>query len=204
MECKLEAVEYVLPIFFFFFFFFFERQRERERTAGTQRFILNLEILNKYLKCKHFKMQTLQIISTFTQAKCYIANVDLKDAYYPVRIDGDDTVFLKFVHRSKLLKFVVFPNGLSPGPQKFTKLTKPSLAMLRIQGYTIAIHISYIIAIEQNLEERLHTTVEIIHLFQKQGFVIHPDKRKFISTKLVEYLGFIIEKWLSIYQIREK
>ena len=45
-------------------------------------------------------MQTLQIISTFTQPKCYIANADLKDAYYPVKIDGDDTVFLKFFHRS--------------------------------------------------------------------------------------------------------
>ena len=131
-------------------------------------------------------MQTLQTIQP---------SFNLKDAYYSVKIDGEDTCFLKLVCRSKLLKFVVFPNGLVPGLQKFTKLTKPPLARLRMQGCTIAIHINGIIAIDKSLEECLHTMVEIIHLFQKLDFVIHSEKSKFISTKVVEYLGFIIEKW---------
>ena len=70
-----------------------------------------------------------------------MVTIDLKDAYYSVEIDGNDTCFLKFLCNSKLLKFVVLPNGLSPGPRKFTKLTKPPLAILRMQGSTVAIHI---------------------------------------------------------------
>ena len=58
--------------------------------------------------------------------------IDLKDAYYSVKTDGEDTRFLKFLCSSKLLKFVVLPNGFSPGSRKFTKLTKSPLAMLRM------------------------------------------------------------------------
>ena len=73
-------------------------------------------------------MQPIQKILTLIQPDCYMATFDLKDAYYSVKIDGDDTCFLKFLCNSKILKFVVLPNGLSPGTQQFTKLTKPLLA----------------------------------------------------------------------------
>ena len=79
-----------------------------------------------------------------------MATIDLKDAYYSVKIDGNDTCFLKFVCNSKLLKFIVLPNGLLLGPRKIKKLTKPALAMLRMQGYTVAICIDDIIAIGQS------------------------------------------------------
>ena len=73
-----------------------------------------------------------------------MTTIDLKDAYYSVKIDGDDARFLNFLCNSKLLKFVVLPNGLSPGPRKFTKVTKPPklamLAMLIMQEYTVAIY----------------------------------------------------------------
>ena len=86
------------------------------------------------------------------------------------------------------MKFLVLPNGLPPGPRKFTKLTKPPLAMLRMQGYTVAIYIDDIIAIDQSFEECLLTVVETVHLFQKLSFVIHSDKSKFMPAKIVEYL----------------
>ena len=127
-------------------------------------------------------MQTLQTILTLIQPNCYMANIYLKDVYYSVKIDGDDTCFLKFLCNSKLLKFVVLPSGLSPGLRKFAKLTKPPLAMLRMQGYTVGTYIDDIIAIDQSFEECLLTVVETINLFQKLGFVIHPDKGKFILT----------------------
>ena len=81
----------------------------------------------------------------------------------------------------------------SPAPQKFTKLTKPPLTVLRMQGYTVAIYIYDIIAIDQSFEECLLTVVETINLLQKLGFVIHPDKNKFMPAKVVEHLGFIID-----------
>ena len=86
-------------------------------------------------------MQTLQTTLTLIQPNFYMATIDLKYAYYSVKIDYDDTCFLKFLCNSKILKFLFLPNDFSPGPQKFTKLTKPPLAMLRMQGYTVEIYI---------------------------------------------------------------
>ena len=88
-----------------------------------------------------------------------MAATDLKDAYYSVKIDELDTKYLKFLLNSSLLKFVVLPNGLSPGPRKFTKLTTPSLALLRIQGHTIAIYIDDIISVDDTFESCLLTVI---------------------------------------------
>ena len=104
VECEHEPLEYISPIFL------------KEKTDGTQRLILNLKNLNKHLEYKHFKMQTLQTTLTLIQPNCYVVTIGLKDVYYSVKTDGDDTRFLKFLCNSKLLKFLVLSNGLSPGP----------------------------------------------------------------------------------------
>ena len=119
-------------------------------------------------------------------------------------LDGGDTCFLEFLCNSKLLKFLVLPNGLSPGPRKFTKLTKPSLAMLRMKGYTVTIYSDDIIAIDQSFDECLLTVVETTKLLQKLGFVIHPDKSKLIPSKIVEYLGFIIDSEKMIIYLSDQ
>ena len=69
VECEHEPVKYISPIFL------------REKTDGIQRLILNLKHLYKNLEYKHFKMQTLTIL-TLIQPNCYMAAIDLKDAYY--------------------------------------------------------------------------------------------------------------------------
>ena len=56
-------------------------------------------------------------------------------------------------------------------------------------GYTAAKNINDVIATDHGFEECIFTVVETIHLFQKLGFVIHPDKSKFVPAKIVEYLG---------------
>ena len=81
-----------------------------------------------------------------------MATIDWKDAEYAVKIDGDDTHFLRFLCSSKLWEFVFLHNGFSPGSRRFTRLSKSSLAMLRVQGHTVTMHIDNIIAIDQSYE----------------------------------------------------
>ena len=42
-------------------------------------------------------MQTILTILTLIKPNCYMATIDLKDAYYSVKMYGDDTLFLKFL-----------------------------------------------------------------------------------------------------------
>ena len=66
---------------------------------------------------------------------------------------------LKFLLNFRLLQLVVSPNGLSPGSRKFTKLTKPPLALFRIQGHTVAIYIDDIISVDDTFENFLLTVI---------------------------------------------
>ena len=41
-------------------------------------------------------MQTFQSVLSLIQPDCFMATIDLKDAYYSVKIDELDTKYLKF------------------------------------------------------------------------------------------------------------
>lgn len=62
---------------------------------------------------------------------CFIASVDLKDAYYCVPIAPSHQKYLKFEWDRRLYQFPCFPNGLAFCPRKFTKLMKLVYAILR-------------------------------------------------------------------------
>ena len=53
---------------------------------GTFRMILNLKNFNTYVTYRHFKMDTLNVITNLLSKNCYMASVDLKDAYYSIPI----------------------------------------------------------------------------------------------------------------------
>ena len=107
-----EKGEFILPIFF------------RSKSDGTRRLILNLKPLNEFLEYKHFKMERVHSVTDLIQPHCYMATIDVNDAYYAVKIsEEEDSKYLKFYTGKMLLKFVVLPNALSSGPPKFTKLS---------------------------------------------------------------------------------
>ena len=85
----------------------------------------------------------------------------------------------------------MLPNGLSSGPRKFTKLTKPPIACLRIEGVIVAIYIDDIIVIGDTYEECLIGTIKTIKLFLKLGFIIHPEKSSLQPSQEITYLEFV-------------
>ena len=85
----------------------------------------------------------------------------------------------------------MLPNGLSSGPRKFTKLTKPPIACLRTEGVIVAIYIDDIIVIGDTYEECLIGTIKTIKLFLKLGFIIHSEKSPLQSSHEITYLGFV-------------
>ena len=49
--------------------------------------ILNLKKLNKFVACHHFKMESFKHVISMMKPNCFMASVDLKDAYY-MRMHG--------------------------------------------------------------------------------------------------------------------
>ena len=114
-----EKDEFISPIFL------------RPKPDGSHRLILNLKSLNKHVLYRHFKMDSIWTAIRLMTPNCFMASVDIKDAYYSVHIAQKHQKYLKFIWNNKLYKFTCFPNGLAFCPRKFTKLMKPVFATLR-------------------------------------------------------------------------
>ena len=121
-------------------------------------------------------MEKVRSVADLIQPHCCMTSIDLKDAYYSAKISEEDSKYLTLYAGNFFLKFVVLPNGLSSGPQKFTKLTKPTIACLRIEGVIVPIYIDDVIVIGETYEECLTGTIKTIDLFLNLGFIIHPEK----------------------------
>ena len=75
-------------------------------------------------------MDTLQTIITLMSPNCFMASVDIKDAYYTVPVHEKHRKYLKFLWNGKLYQFTNMPNGLSCCPGLFTKILKPPVTAL--------------------------------------------------------------------------
>jgi len=175
-----ENGEYISPIFL------------TPKSDGSFRLILNLKKLNKHMPYIHFKMDTISIVLELITKDCFMAKVDIKDAYYSVPICEHNQKYLKFFFEGKLYQFTCLPNGLCSGPRKFTKLLKPPLATLRLERRIISGYIDDLITVANTFTKCFENVKECVHLLDSLGFVVHPDKSDFCPTQVIEYLGFII------------
>ena len=60
-------------------------------------------------------MDMLDSAMKLIDTDCYMASVDLQDAYYSVPIHVEYQKYLKFIWRGTLYQFTALPNGLSCG-----------------------------------------------------------------------------------------
>ena len=140
----------------------------------------------------HFKMETLQSVLSLITPGCSLASLDTKDTYYSVPIHPGHTKFLKYIWKNQLYKFLVLPNSLCCGPRKFTKMIKPPIATLRLDGHIIANYIDDLTNAELTYDECVENVITSIRLLSSLGFIIHPDKSIFLPKQEITFLEFNI------------
>ena len=94
--------------------------------------------LNKNIEYHHFETDNINKILNLITKGCFNGSTDLKDAYYSIKISENFQGYLKFEFLNKLYKFVCFPNGLTPCPRKFTKITKVPLSSMKLQKILVS------------------------------------------------------------------
>ena len=155
--------------------------------------ILNLKTLNKDVEYHHFKIETLRNALDLVRKNCFFCSLDLKDAYFSVHVTEASQEFLKFSWRSQLYAFTAFPNGLACCPRLFTKLLKPVMAHLHMLGFVSTIFIDDTLLMGDSEEECVQNVKQSLALFQKLGFVVHPEKSVLVPSHKITYLGFVID-----------
>ena len=176
-----EPGEFVSPIFL------------RSKKDGSFRMVMNLKNLNKFVVCHHFEMNTIWSAVNMMKQNCFMASIDLKDAYYSVPIRVEQQKFLKFIWKGEGYKFTCFPNGLALCPRKFTKLMKPAYCYLRKQGHLSVSYIDDSYLQGDSYDDCLANIIDTMKLFDKLGFVIHLSKSVIEPRQRITFLGLILD-----------
>ncbi|XP_068738744.1 uncharacterized protein [Montipora capricornis] len=137
-------------------------------------------------------MDTFQTAVKLIRPGCFMASVDLRDAYYSIPIASEDRKYLMFEWQGSYFQFTCLTNGLYCAPRIFTKILKPVYAHLRVLGHTCMGHIDDSLLIAQNPNDCVNNIHDTVHLFSKLGFIVHPEKSILKPTQEIEFLGFII------------
>lgn len=125
------------------------------------------------------------------QPVCFMASVDLKNAYYTVPVHKDHHTFFKFKLQGFLYKYD--HNGLSSAPGIFTKLLKPVYSTLHNQGHISMGYIDHSCLQGDTNDECRLNIIRTARLFTELGFYIHPTKSVFLPTQTLVFLGFILD-----------
>ena len=164
----------------------------RDKKDGTYRTILNLKSLNKDCDTAHFKMESLKQALHMVRQGCFMASIDIKDAFYSVPINEHHMKYLKFTWEGKIFQFCAMPNGYCDAMRVFTKLLKPVFATLREKGYESVIYVDDSLLQGDTFQECLNNVLATLECLESLGFVVHPEKSVFYPTQEITFLGFII------------
>jgi hypothetical protein len=160
---------------------------------GSFRFILNLKKLNKYIRPLHFKMEDIRTTVKLMSKNCFMATLDLKEAYFLVSMHDDSRKYLRFRFLEQNYEFQCLPMGLSLAPFVFTKLLKPVISHLRNKGLLIIVYLDDLICIGNSYDDCLSCVTETIKLLEHLGFVINYPKSCLIPSQVQTFLGFELD-----------
>lgn len=168
---------------------------------GENRFILNLKCLNKFVKTIHFKLEDYRTASKLISLGCFMASIDLKDAYYLLPIHESHKKYLKFKFNNNLYNYNCLPFGLATAPYVFTKLLKPVMEFCRSKGILCVIYLDDILIFGNSFQECSKNVLTIKNIIEKLGFFINYEKSFLTPSKECKYLGFIFDSTRMIIKL---
>ena len=124
-------------------------------------------------------MDNINTILELITPNCWMAVIDLKDAYYSVPIHPKFRKYLRFIYGGQLYEYTVFPNGLCICPRKFTKLMKPILAHIHALHHIISGYIDDFYLQGSTYQKCAENVVNTVKIFDSVGLVPHPRKSVF-------------------------
>ena len=159
---------------------------------GGSRPVINLKALNSHLSTPHFKMEGTQNLKDILAEADYMVKLDLQDAYLSVPMHKDMCKYLRFCWEGDVFEFLCLPFGLGPAPMVFTKLLKPVVSYLRLQGIRILVYLDDMLLMAQSvnvLETHVQTTIRLLCCL---GFILNIKKCQTTPSQTIEFLGFLV------------
>lgn len=164
-----------------------------DKPNGDKRFILNLKNLNKFITPPHFKMEDLRTAIKLVTPNCFLASVDLKDAYFLIPVHLEHRKYLRFEFQQNCFEFNCLPFGLNTCPLVFTKVMKPVMEHLRLHGWLSTIYLDDILCVDNSFNKCKKNVDETTCLLNNLGFIINYEKSSVEPKNCCKFLGFELD-----------
>lgn len=174
------------------------------KSDGGFRFVLNLKKLNMFINAPHFKLEDYRTVLKLLTQNCFMAKIDLKDAYFAVPVDEGSRKFLRFKYNNILYEFKVLPFGLNIAPFVFTKLLKPIFYHLRSRGFLSICYLDDILLIDLSYQSCLRNVNYTVSLLSSLGFTINLEKSVLTPSHKIQFLGFTFDSNNLTFSIPQK
>ena len=151
--------------------------------------IIDLSLLNRYIKKQSFKMETVKSVRQAMRLNDWAVSIDLTDAYLHVPIHHQSRKYLCFVHEDQVYHFMALPFGMSLSPLIFSKLMDVIAAFLRQRAISVFPYLDDWL-IKNLIRNRLITQTRFcIQIIQSLGFLPNLKKSDLVPSQKFTFIG---------------
>ena len=152
--------------------------------------ILDLSILNNYLKTQSFKMETPETIRTSLQAGEWVTSIDFKDAYFHIPINSQCKKYMRFQIQYKIYQFKALPFCLSTAPMEFTVVAKEVKFLALKRGIRIHQYLDDWLVRARSHQTCLQHTQTLVDLSLELGWLVNKEKSELEPTQVFNFVGY--------------
>ena len=168
---------------------FFSRLFLVPKKTGDLRPVIDLSCLNDHLVIPRFKMETQASVRASIRENVWTVSIDIQDAYLHVPMARSVRKYLRFMVNGRVYQFTCLPFGLATSPREFTKLLRPVVQLLRLQGIKLHVYLDdWLIRASSAVQARTHADL-VLQVLQHLGWVINFSKSDLVPSQQFDFIG---------------
>ena len=164
-----------------------------KKNSTEERLILDLSILNTFIKRPHFKMLTIKEIKMILPRNYWTTSLDLKDGYWHVAICRAKRTFLGFRWKNQNWQFRAMPFGLNIAPRIFTKLIAHVVKVMAKAGIWCLPYLDDLLIIAQTKEDCILKTKKALEILSDLGWILNEKKSRLTPAQEFVWLGVLFD-----------
>ena len=168
-----------------------------KKDSDKSRLVLDVSALNKFIPSFSFRMTTVPMVRQALVPGCFMASVDLKDAYWHVPIHRRFRPFLAFSAGATIYQFRVMPFGLNIAPRVFTRILRPVHKRLAMEGVQVLMYLDDWLIYAESLEECRKMVATTLAVGAAMGIRFNLPKSHLEPTTSLQWLGLTWESTSS-------
>ena len=167
---------------------FFSRLFLVPKKTGDLRPVIDLSRLNDHLVIPRFKMETQTSVGASIRENEWTVSIDIQDAYLHVPMARFVRKYLRFMVKGRVYQFTCLPFGLTTSPREFTKLLRPVVQLLWLQGIKLRVYLDdWLMRASSALQARTRADL-VLQVLQHLGWVINFSKSNLVPSQF-DFIG---------------